>query len=479
MVNMTGRNKSLKTPKVIKSNSSVNLDGFANLLTGLGMPGSDKSVGTFFKPDCKIPPEQLDFLYSGDGLTKTIVQIVPEQMLSKGFVVEGDAEGYVKSRLETLNGLEKITEMMYWGRLYGGGIIVMGLDDYRELWEPVDLTTLRNVNFLHVFDRYQVNQGTQPTIDLDMSSSNYGLPVEYNIRFNAGNGAYEYITVHHSRILRVDGISLPSRLKSMNQYWGESEIQACYREIKAYSSTFGNIASLIHSFVIPVFGIKGLSDSLNCGAESQVATRIAMANIAMSNLNMLVKDTEETFEKVSTPLAGVSEILDRFMMTVSSVTRIPVALLFGRSAGGLNSTGEHDTNAFYDFIIQQQEKKLKPVLEKLIRYIMLSKDGDFNGIEPENWTIVFNPLIENSPTDEANYRRTIAEIDEKYINLGVLEPHEVRNSRFGSGVYSDLITLDDEVELQEEYAEQGNLENREAMIELFRKVDSVNGKEKT
>lgn len=66
---------------------------------------------------------------------------------------------------------------------------------------------------------------------------------------------------------------------------------------------------------------------MNCGTEDLVAGRIAMANISMSNLNMLVKDTEETFEKVSTPLAGISEILDRFMMTVSSVTRIPVSLL--------------------------------------------------------------------------------------------------------------------------------------------------------
>lgn len=478
---MSKRNNSSSTnsnPNVIKSNKNFNADGFANLLTGLGMKGSDKSASTFYKPDCKLPVEQLDALYSGDGLTKAIVQLVPEQMLSKGFVVEGDAEGFINSKMESLGALDKITEMLYWARLYGGGIIVLGLDDYRELWEPVDYSTLRNINFMHVFDRYQVNQGSFPKIDTNMTSSNYGLPEEYNIRFNLGNGSYEYITVHHSRILRVDGISLPPRLKADNQYWGGSEIQACFREIKAYSSTFANIASLIHSFVIPVFGVKGLSNSMNCDSESQVAARIAMANVSMSNLNMLVKDTEETFEKVSTPLGGVSEILDRFMMSVSSVTRIPVALLFGRSAGGMNSTGEHDTNAFYDYIIQQQEKKLKPVLEKLVRYIMLSKDGDFNGTEPENWSIVFNPLIENSPTDEANYRRTIAEIDEKYINLGVLEPQEVRNSRFGTGVYSDLISLEDQVDLKEEFESEGNLEDREAMIELFRKVDSLNGKEK-
>ena len=38
--------------------------------------------------------------------------------------------------------------MFYWSRLYGGGIIGwMGLDDGRDLDMPVDVSTLRNVNY--------------------------------------------------------------------------------------------------------------------------------------------------------------------------------------------------------------------------------------------------------------------------------------------------------------------------------------------
>ncbi len=457
---------------------SVNNDGFMNVLTSLGVPGVDHSVGTFFTNFCRISQNQLDQLYYGNGLVKTIVQIVPEEMLSKGFVVEGDENNYVNSKLESLDALSKIMEMFYWARLYGGGIIVMGLDDFRDVDQPVNLDTLRNITYLHVFDRYQVNQGQLPEIDKDINSPNYGYPIYYTIRFTLGDGSFQEIKVHYSRVLRADGIILPARLRYENQWWGESEIQACMNEIKSFGISMGNISALIHRFAIPVFGIKGLSDNLNCGNEANVAHRIRMANVGMSNLNMTVKDTEETFEIVNTPLNGISEVIDRFMMNVSSVTRIPVSLLFGRSAAGLNSTGEHDTNSFYDYICQQQNKKLKPVLEKLIKYIMLSKDGDFGGLEPENWSIVFNPLMQNSPLEDANYRHKIAEIDEKYINLGVLEPNEVRNSRYGSGVYSDLTTLDDESELQEQYSEQGSLEDLQAINELYRKVDSLNGKEK-
>lgn len=148
------------------------------MITGLGVPGADKSETTFFKREWKLPQEQLDALYASDGLTKTIVQIVPEQMMSKGFVIEGDPDGFVKAKLESLGAMDKIIEMLYWARLYGGGIIVMGLDDLggNDLEYPVDITTLRDVKYLHVFDRYQVNQGLTPVIDMDMNSPNYGLP---------------------------------------------------------------------------------------------------------------------------------------------------------------------------------------------------------------------------------------------------------------------------------------------------------------
>ena len=126
-----------------------------NVLTSLGVVGKDQTQTTFYAPDCKISPQMLDLMYYGNGLVKTIVQIVPEEMLSKGFVVEGDENNFVQPKLESLDAISKIMEMFYWSRLYGGGIIVMGLDDGRDLDMPVDVSTLRNVNYLHVFDRYQ------------------------------------------------------------------------------------------------------------------------------------------------------------------------------------------------------------------------------------------------------------------------------------------------------------------------------------
>ena len=91
-----------------KKQNFVKNDGFMNVLTSLGVVGKDQTQTTFYAPDCKISPQMLDSMYYGNGLVKTIVQIVPEEMLSKGFVVEGDENNFVQPKLESLDAISKI-----------------------------------------------------------------------------------------------------------------------------------------------------------------------------------------------------------------------------------------------------------------------------------------------------------------------------------------------------------------------------------
>jgi hypothetical protein len=89
-----------------------------------------------------------------------------------------------------------------------------------------------------------------------------------------------------------------------------------------------------------------------------------------------------------------------------------------------------------------QEYKLKPNLERLIRYIYLSKLGKTEGNEPESWSIQFVPLWQNTEEQEALLRRTVAETDRIYIETGVLDPSEVAISRFGGDIYSTETVID-------------------------------------
>ena len=432
----------LKTIKNFFSQVSSNLlkpqfkkDGWMNILSGLGIQGRDKTVSTIFK-NCKVfCANELDELYRADGLTKRIIDIIPNEMMRQGFEIDGDPDGIINGKLEELNAYSKLTQAIQWSRLYGGAIIVMGIMDGRPLDEPVNEENIYDIAWLQVFDRFQA-QILSPYICCDLNEANYGFPDFYQITDNRTGNVF---LVHHSRILRIDWATLPPRNSNLNQGWGDSAITSIYDELRNYGSAFANTSAMMQDFVNGVLKIPGLSNSLasNCkSADGDIFKRLDIAQLTKSICQMLVIDGEETYEKLSTNVSGVSDLIDRFMLSLSSVTGIPVTLLFGRAPSGLNATGDADIRNFYDMIKQQQETKLKPILEKLCYYLFLSTEGAFKGVEPENWGIQFTPLWQNTEEQEAIMRRTVAETDRIYIETGVLDPNEVAISRFGGDRYS-------------------------------------------
>lgn len=426
--------------KSVEKINQIRKDGWMNIFTGLGIQGRDKNASTIFRQCRTFTFVEYDQLYRFDGLTKRIIDIVGSEMLRQGWEVEGDSDGEIKNVLEEISAYEKLTSMIKWARLYGGAVIVMGIADGRKLDEPVNENNIQSIKWLHVFDRWQA-QILFEYVCCDLNSVNYGYPDFYQILdYKTG----QTFIVHYSRILRMDWASLPNRDWNINQGWGDSVILSIYEELKSYGSAFANVSAIMQDFVNGVLKIPNLSQDVasSCEAEHDIMRRLDIANMSKSILNIMAIDGDETYEKITTNVAGISEILDRFMLTLCSVTGIPSTLLFGRSPSGMNATGDADIRNFYDLIKQYQELKLKPVLEKLTKYIFLSKDGFSKGIEPDSWSIEFIPLWQNTQEQEAILRRTVAETDRIYIETGVLDPNEVAISRFGGDKYSTNTLID-------------------------------------
>lgn len=434
----------LSTKRInLTGESTTNADGWMNILNGLGVPGRDKTTSGVFRQCWNFCFAELDELYRADGLSRRIVDIIPAEMLRQGWEVDGDSEGAILGQFEELDVNCKLTQLIQWSRLYGGAICVMGIADGRPLNEPVNVNNIKSVNWLQVFDRWQtvINYDY---ISTDLNDENYGLPEFYQV---TDYRTAKMFVVHHSRVLRMDWGILPPRDRYLNQGWGDSIFVSIYNEIRSYGTAFANISAIMQDFVNGVLQMPGLSQSIgsNCGeGDRQLMQRLNFANLSKGVTNMMVLDGEETYTKLSTNVAGVPELLDRFMLSVSAVTGIPITLLFGRAPAGLNATGDADIRNFYDLVKQLQEMKLKPVLEKLIYYIMKSADGPFNGVEPENWSIQFTPLWQNTEEQEAVMRRTVAETDRIYIETGVLDPTEVAISRFGGGHWSMNTIIDEQ-----------------------------------
>lgn len=418
--------------------SWTNIDGWANVLTGLGVKGRDKNTATTYRQSCLVDQPMLDSMYRTDGYVKRIIELPAYEMIRQGWEIEGDTDNTICQKFDELDAEKKLIDLIKWARLYGGALIVMGIADGRELDQPVNESNINNIKWLHVFDRYQAFS-QDGYVETDLDSPNYGYPRIYQVNdTRTGNIFF----VHHSRVLRMDWTELIPRQQNYNNGWGDSVVQSIYEELKNYSTVFANTGLMIQDFVNGILKIPGLNETMVSGCDEQVRQRLDILNMTKGVTNTIVLDGQEDYEKITTSVTGLADLIDKFMETLSSVSGIPITLLFGRTVSGLNANADQDTRNYYDYIKCMQEGKLKSVLDKLIKYIFLSKNFDSKGVEPESWDIKFNPLWQVTEEQESLIKRTTAETDRIYIETGVLEPSEVAISRFGGDAYSTNTEID-------------------------------------
>jgi phage-related protein (TIGR01555 family) len=106
-----------------------------------------------------------------------------------------------------------------------------------------------------------------------------------------------------------------------------------------------------------------------------LAKQIDFIRQTQSNEGLTLMDAKDEFEAHSYTFSGLDTVLLQFAQQLSGALDIPLTRLFGQSPAGLNSTGESDLRTYYDGINQQQERRLRSGVEKLLRLTYRSKFG--------------------------------------------------------------------------------------------------------
>jgi hypothetical protein len=229
--------------------------------------------------------------------------------------------------------------------------------------------------------------------------------------------------VHESRCLVFDGIPVPDRIRERNDGWGASKLQQCYDQLTRFGMSHVWANALLERAQQAIHGIPDLTNLLRApGGEALVRKRVDLVDMTRSINNTIVIDSAESYDLKSTPLSGVSDILDRFGLALSAVTGIPESLLFGRQQGGLNSTGKSDLENWYAKVGQDQNTILLPQLDKLVT-VQLHVMGKY----VDDYLIKFNPLSIPSRKDTAETDYKLAQTFEILNNIGALDASEIRN----------------------------------------------------
>ena len=430
-----------------KGDDQIRLDGWANLATGLGYSRDKRTWGSYL--DISVLDEAaLENLYAGDDLAAIVIDALPDQALRGGvdLVYDGDDDDTsglrrgIEQELRRVDTMDRVASALCWGRLYGGGAVLLGADDgIVDVSTPLDDSRVRRLRFLNDLERRDI---TPLSWYDDPREQSYGQPDVYMLTPQglSRSGGVTVSTIHETRLIETYGARTPSRIKRLNRGWPLSVLQRVHEVIRDFEQAFGSVGHMLLDCSQGVLSQKGLIRAITQVGASAIDARMASIDTYRASNRMLVLDADgEKFDYVERTFSGIDKILALFMLRISSAARMPVTVLFGRSPAGLNATGESDLETWYAQVMSYQEVVVRPILERIVRIIAISLGSS----DPQSWSVEFPSLWIEGPKDLASRRELISKRDTAYISAGVYEPEEVALAR-AQGDDADVAIDEDE-----------------------------------
>lgn len=444
-----------------KTEPQIRKDQWQNPYTGFGTNRDKMMAGTFVAP-YRLQDAELLALYNGSDIAARGVETEPQMSMRTGYELKAKScSDSDLAKLKTLGtGIrcdELVTDAAVWGNVFGGAVLIIGAEDGSPMDQPLAEDRLKDVHYLNVIDRRFAFPHTYYSNPL---KPNYGLPESYLIvsavgGLAGGNGSPASFVVHESRVIRFDGARTDLITRQQLAGWSWSKLQRPYEALRTFDMSFQAVANLMSDASQAVFKINGLIQMIASGQENVLQTRMALVDISRSTARAVLLDAEnEDFTRQATSFAGVPDTLDRFMMRLSAAFEIPVTILMGRSAAGMNSTGDSDFRQFYDTLDQKRVRELSPKLIRIYRLLARIPEAKGGlGRDIEDLEIQFHPLWQPSDKEQADTEFITAQKDNLYLQAGVLTPEEVALSRYGKGSFSTetkINTQDREMDQQTE-----------------------------
>lgn len=478
------------------------LDDWSNAMTGLGVVGRDKRMGGNFLATVVTEAEAVE-LWRGDDIAARVVETLPNEMLRQGFelriaeerkpakgatpgepnepgskaetyaeaTARGDALGWMRRRkerrdaeekskdlqeqisakLEDLGLAAKLYEALCYERAYGGAAIMLGVKDgTADLSMP--LKPEARIRALDYLLTLMPSECMPIAWYNDPRKPKFGDPAIYQITPQSMGGTTQTLMqVHESRMVIFGGIKVSSRpsLFGTTSGWGDSVLTRVVRVLRDYNMAWASTGILLTDFSQSVIKMVGLAEVMASGEAEKITNRMLAVERSRSIAHAVLIDSEEEYERKGTPVTGLPELLTGMASRLAAACDMPLTLLMGQSPKGLGNEGDSDVRFFYDRVKSMQDRKVRPVLERLIKMLFQV----FGAAEPDSWSIHFCPLWQPTDIEAATARKTQAETDEKYVTMGALSAAEVAKSRFGSDEFSFQTTVDwDAREAGEEHA---------------------------
>lgn len=423
-------------------------DGYVNFAARLGVGGGNMSDASQYQLTNIITrqPRQLEYMYRGSWIVGAAVDAIADDMTRAGVdfgsALPPDVIEVTNGHIDDIQIWQGLSDTIRWGRLYGGAIGVI-LIDGQDLASPLRPQTISQGQFRGILplSRWEL----VPTVEQVVSNlgPSLGNPEYYVVGPNAAG--LQNCTIHHSRVIRMEGVRLPYFQRVAEQGWGLSIVEPMFDRLVAFDSATTGAAQLVFKAYLRTLQVEGLRSILAAGgaAEEALAKNVEAIRKFQSTEGLTLVDAKDTFETHSYTFAGLDDILLQFGQQLSGATQIPLVRLFGQSPAGLNSTGESDLRFYYDGINAKQNRNLRAPVNKLLDLAYRSATGD---APPARMGYTFNSLWQMSEKDKADISKTIGEAVGQAFEDGIITKptalKELKQSSDVTGVFSNITDED-------------------------------------
>lgn len=474
-------------------------DGWYNVLTGMATQARDKRE-TDAICYTTMSYEALTAVCQSSWLAARIVDKPVEEMTREGFEVHvKDSEEAGEKVCQYLDDLDLgciLTQALTWQRLYGGALVLIGFNDGQaDLSKEVNLTSLKSIDYLNVFD---ASEARPVTWQDNPAAADFGQPLMWCIeptvigqekpRDDVPGGMTSQVSgritipamqyIHASRVYQFQGTVVSRRhlmqrsgAAGLQRGWGDGVLARCIKLVRDFEGSWDGAAYQLREFAQSVFMMSNVAQSLlsdkSGSGTSYIQNRMRVIDMSRSMIRAVVLDKDkEDFKRTDATMTGVADTLREFATTLAAAADMPLSVMMNTQGGGLGAAGAggNDIKNWYASVKAKQAKIIQPFLTCLINAMASAQDAKHIGIKlakdehtgkqvPQGINISFRSLYQMTEGELADIYQKVAQGDVAYAGLGVISNEDIAKARFsGKPLRVQMVVDMEELAAREEQA---------------------------
>lgn len=410
-------------------------DALQNIMSGIGT-SRDKSTWSRYIDAPILTVYDLEQLFKDSALARKVVVKIPQDALRAGFKVrrkkgtekptDKDDAKAIADRCNELGVTKALFKAACWGRLFGGGGIVLAVQGAGAPSSPLKHENITGITYLRVCDR----QDFKPAYWAPDGSTERW----YWERRSLGGGpvGIPLVELHTTRVLWFGGATTTDRARERNEYWDLSILQALFATLVSYDGYWASLDAQVGDASQAVFHLQGFIAALasNSGEAAELlAKRLRLMDQNRSNARALVMDAgdkdgngREEFDVIErASLAAMDKLTGVFINRFACDAGYPVSILFEQAAAGTNATGESDLNLYYNSVDTFRNDVLTAPATTLVRDVA----RDLKIADPDDFEIYWPALFIPKPLDVATAEKMRIDAVLGLVGEGVVLEEEV------------------------------------------------------